>query len=164
MKYFEKLSGKGGTKVFRQFLLVHNVRRKCFNVDTGLSMWSSSTKITFSAKLGGCPASTQGWSLVSEHRFRAIQVDQFEENVVFRPNQPRKQPRWHPGGFGQKMKIIEKGREGVQVVHKVGHQCLNIDLGLSKWTSLRKMSFIGQISPGNSPGGPRWVWSENENH
>ena len=50
------------------------------------------------------------------------------------------------------MKITEKGREGVHLVYKVGHLCLNIDLGLSKWTSLTKMSFFGQTSPGNGPG------------
>ena len=70
---------------------------------------------------GGCPTSPQSWLLVLEHRFRAIQVDKFDRNVVFRPNYLRKWPRWHPGGFGQKMKRIEKSREGVQLVHKVGY-------------------------------------------
>ena len=50
------------------------------------------------------------------------------------------------------MKITEKGQEGVHLVYKVGRLCLNIDLGLSKWTSLTKMSIFGQISPGNGPG------------
>ena len=79
-------------------------------------------------------------------------MDYFDENVIFRSNQPQKWPRLHPGGFSQKMKTTEKGREHIQEVQKVDHLCLNIDLGLSKWTSLTKMSIFGQISPGNGPG------------